>query len=66
MTHELYEVWWSRGHGTTRGPRFRLLGDALRYVAERSGRTSYAIRCPDGHWHQFRWGAHHVERAHHA
>ena len=61
---KLYQVWWSRGHGTHRGPRFRLLQDALRYLVDHSGDASYALRCPDGHWYEFGWGSHHIERLH--
>lgn len=59
----MYEVWWSCGRGTQCGPRFRLLDDALRYVAEHAAEASFAIRRPDGTWHQFCWGAHQRGRA---
>jgi len=39
--------------GSTRlsaGPRFRILGDAIRYVADQPDHDSYAIRAPDGSW----------------
>ena len=46
----LYEVWCSRGAGMALGPRFRLLADAKRYVAEHRYGASMAIRAPDGEW----------------
>jgi hypothetical protein len=46
----LYEVWCSSGKGTELGPRFRMLGDARRYVDEHRDQASYAIRGPDGKW----------------
>jgi len=61
----MYEVWWSRGRGAHCGPRFRLLSDALRYVAQHADEASFAIRRPDGTWHQFGWGIHHSNRSHH-
>lgn len=48
-----YEIWWTTGGGTQRGPRFRLLQDALHWIEQRSGIASFAIRTPDGSWH--RW-----------
>ena len=52
MSERMYEVWWSRGEGTQKGPRFRILEDAIRYVSARSDRASFAIRNPDGTWHR--------------
>jgi hypothetical protein len=46
----LYEVWISRGTGTTVGPRFRRLDDARRYVRDHHGEASFAIRTPDDRW----------------
>ena len=60
----MYEVWSSCGDGCQRGPRFRLLDDAVRYVTQHNGEASFAIRCPDGHWYEFRGGSHHRERLH--
>ena len=45
----MYRVVWSTGMGVRRGPRFRYLRDALRYVNDRRGeRRSYAIQRPTG------------------
>ena len=49
----MYEIWFSQGNGTTPGPRFRLLGDAIRYVDSYSDPASLAIRLLDGNW--YRW-----------
>lgn len=46
----LFEVWFSRGDGLRRGPRFRKRADAERYVLSREGEASFAVRAPDGHW----------------
>ncbi|MCA9678288.1 MAG: hypothetical protein H6709_09370 [Kofleriaceae bacterium] len=46
----LYEVWFSVGEGFHRGPAFRLLADAERYVVQHLGEASFALRRPDGHW----------------
>ena len=48
----LYEIWWSRGHGTHTGPRFRTLEDALKYVHDNRGRASFSIRKPDDVWYR--------------
>jgi hypothetical protein len=50
--NEMYEVWWSRGSGTYKGPRFRRLEDALRYVDEHAAEASFAVRGPVGYWHR--------------
>ena len=50
MRNRLYEVWCSRGTGIQVGPRFKLLQDALRYVAEHAAEASHAVRTPDGRW----------------
>ena len=49
----MYEVWRARRGRASRGPRFRFLKDALRYVHERRDDCSYALRRPDGSWHHF-------------
>lgn len=46
----LYEIWFSRGTGIQPGPKFKLLQDARRYVADHAREASHAIRGPDGHW----------------
>lgn len=51
----LYRVYHSCGAGTARGPAFKSLDDAKRYVLEQRTPGSFAIRRPDGTWH--RWGA---------
>lgn len=48
----MFEVWWSQGDGTHRGPRFRRLDDAIRYVEARGDDASYAIKGPVGFWYQ--------------
>lgn len=48
----LYEVWFSRGDGLQKGPRFRQRIDAERYVFAHEGEASFALRAPDGHWEQ--------------
>lgn len=50
MHNRLYEVWWSRGTGFQAGPRFRVLNDAVRYVAGHIDEASHAIRNPEGKW----------------
>ncbi len=50
----LYEIYWSRGHGTHCGPRFRTLEDALKYVHDHQGRASFSIRKPDDVWYRSR------------
>jgi len=50
----LFRVYHSCGAGTARGPAFKHLEDAKRYVFEQRTPGSFAIRRPDGHWH--RWG----------
>jgi hypothetical protein len=47
----MFEVWISNGKGTNRGPRFRQLVDAMRFIAEYAERGSLALRRPDGQWH---------------
>ncbi|MCX5744800.1 MAG: hypothetical protein NT062_20120 [Proteobacteria bacterium] len=46
----LYEVWFSQGTGLHVGPKFKLLEDALRYVAAHHDEASFAIRAPDRTW----------------
>jgi hypothetical protein len=46
----LYEVWFSRGDGLRRGPRFRQRADAERYMYTRQDEASFALRGPDGRW----------------
>lgn len=46
----MYEIWWSQGNGTQKGPKFRRLSDAQRYVFEHAGQASFAIRGPVGYW----------------
>ena len=53
MKTEMYEIFCSQGQGTTHGPKFHKLADALRHVSEYGGPGSLAIRCPDGGW--YRW-----------
>lgn len=48
--HQLYEVWYSRGDGLLRGPKFKHLADAAQYVREQVGKGSYAVRAPNGRW----------------
>ena len=48
----MYVVWMSRGMGMYPGAKFRCLEDALRHVRERQHKASFAIRMPDGAWHQ--------------
>lgn len=52
----MYEVWRSHGDGTRIGPRFRVLGDAVRHVYNEGPPGSYAIRYPDGSWHRWHTG----------
>lgn len=52
-TSTLYRVYHSCGAGTARGPAFKSLADAKRYVLEQRTPGSFAIRKPDGTWH--RW-----------
>ena len=47
-TNNQYEVWWSKGQGSQRGPTFAHLEQALKYVSDHAGEASYAIRQPDG------------------
>ena len=49
----MYEIWLSEGSGTSKGPRFRLLHDAINYVKSYADPGSVAIRLPDGGW--YRW-----------
>lgn len=49
----MYEVWISTGDGSQRGPRFRHLADALRFISNYSEPASLALRQPDGGWHDF-------------
>jgi hypothetical protein len=51
--NHLYEVWFSRGAGLRRGPKFRARHDAERYVAEHWGEATFAVKAPDGHWETF-------------
>ena len=46
----LFEIWLSRGTGMVRGPRFRWIVDAQRYVHEHRDEASIAVRSPDGSW----------------
>jgi len=50
----LYRVFHSCGAGTARGPAFKRLDDARRYVLDQRVPGSFAIRKPDGTWHE--WG----------
>ena len=50
MHTPLYEVWCSSGHGIHVGPRFKLLQDAIRYVATHAQEASHAVRAPNGTW----------------
>lgn len=50
MKTELYEVWFSSGHGIHLGPRFRFIEDAVRYVYNHLQEASFAIRNPAGEW----------------
>ena len=49
----MYAIFCSQGQGTTRGPKFHKLVDALRYVSHYAGPGSLAIQRPDGSW--YRW-----------
>ncbi len=49
----MYEIYCSQGQGTSHGPKFQKLPDALRYVSNYGGPGSLAIRCPNGSW--YRW-----------
>jgi hypothetical protein len=46
----MFQVWKSDGDSLCRGPRFRSLDDALRYVNSGSTGASFAIQQPDGQW----------------
>jgi len=48
---EMYQLWRSRGEGMERGPKFRILADALRYIDSHIHEASYAIRASDGSWY---------------
>ena len=50
MFAKLYEVWWSNGTGLRPGPKFRLLSDAERYIADHAADASFAVKSPDGRW----------------
>jgi len=46
----LFQVWSSSGDGLKAGPRFRLLGDAIRFTNANAMEASFAIRGPSGNW----------------
>lgn len=50
MRTALYEVWFSTGEGTHKGPRFKRIEDARRYVFSHLQEASFAIRNPAGEW----------------
>jgi hypothetical protein len=52
-TKPMFEVWRAAHGRAGKGPRFRLLPDALRYVYTQSDGATYAIRTPNGQWHHF-------------
>jgi hypothetical protein len=53
LAQPMFEVWRASCGKSSRGPRFRLLRDALRHVYAQNDGSSYAIRTPDGAWHHF-------------
>lgn len=46
----LYEVWWTEDGAAGLRASFRLLGDALRYVAHWGRADDARLRTPDGDW----------------
>lgn len=48
----MYQVWLSRGDGPEPGPRFRLLGDAFRFIFTHSDGASCAVKTPNGQWYR--------------
>lgn len=49
----MFEVWFSVGRGRRILARYRRLDDAVRHVAELAQPGSYAIRLPEGRWHEW-------------
>jgi hypothetical protein len=52
-TKPMFEIWRASNGKAGKGPRFRLLPDALRYIYTQSDGATYAIRTPEGQWHHF-------------
>jgi hypothetical protein len=52
MGWKMYQVWYSEDAAMKPGPRFRLLQDALRYIARPDHERSFAIRTPEGEWYR--------------
>jgi len=49
----MYEIWCARSGKANKGPRFKRLADALRFVHTQADGSTYAIRTPEGQWHHF-------------
>jgi hypothetical protein len=58
LSQPMYEIWRAHGGRSSKGPRFRLLCDALRHVHSQDDGATYAIRTPDGTWHHFETTGH--------
>jgi succinate dehydrogenase/fumarate reductase flavoprotein subunit len=53
----IFEIWWSQGGGVRRGPGFRWIEDAIRYVQEHRDEATHAIRLRGGPWHRWEDGS---------
>jgi len=49
----MYELWATQGQGGSREAYFRTLKEALAHIDQHKGKASFAIKYPDGSWHQW-------------
>lgn len=49
----MYEVWMTQGQGGDKVAEFPSLQEALLHVGENEASGSFAIKYPDGQWHDW-------------